>query len=188
MRGPVRTPRAASMGGCQMAPRLFSGFAARLHFCALIAPFVVVVFLRLPWLRGFAWGVAAFQEIRRAPLAVPMERHVRHQGRSGRRGRLGLVDGEVVPPGLCGGEGVARGCWGKTCDWRGLGGDSAIGMRSGIFRVMPLSNGQPKCMNQKRPGTKAKGVAPKCNPLFCLAPRPGLEPGTHGLTVRCSTD
>ena len=26
------------------------------------------------------------------------------------------------------------------------------------------------------------------SPLFYLAPQPGLEPGTHGLTVHCSTN
>ena len=28
----------------------------------------------------------------------------------------------------------------------------------------------------------------RCNPLYFLAPRPGLEPGTCGLTVRRSTN
>ena len=36
--------------------------------------------------------------------------------------------------------------------------------------------------------TKEKGAATSCNPLYSLAPRPGLEPGTYGLTVRRSTD
>lgn len=35
--------------------------------------------------------------------------------------------------------------------------------------------------------TKEQGVA-EGNPLFCMAPRVGLEPTTCGLTVRRSTD
>ncbi len=33
-----------------------------------------------------------------------------------------------------------------------------------------------------------RGHALRRNPLICLAPQPGLEPGTYGLTVRRSTD
>ena len=40
----------------------------------------------------------------------------------------------------------------------------------------------------KKTTGKEKGAANVCNPLCFLAPRPGLEPGTYGLTVRRSTD
>lgn len=40
-----------------------------------------------------------------------------------------------------------------------------------------------------QPSQKQKrALLAKCPNLFCLAPRPGLEPGTYGLTVRRSTD
>jgi hypothetical protein len=42
---------------------------------------------------------------------------------------------------------------------------------------------------EKSETTMAKGLVIRItNPLLFLAPRPGLEPGTYGLTVRRSTD
>jgi hypothetical protein len=35
---------------------------------------------------------------------------------------------------------------------------------------------------------KEKGPAIACKPLNLVAPQPGLEPGTYGLTVRRSTN
>ncbi len=35
--------------------------------------------------------------------------------------------------------------------------------------------------------TKEK-ASHRCEAFRILAPRPGLEPGTHGLTVHCSTN
>ena len=39
-----------------------------------------------------------------------------------------------------------------------------------------------------QPEQMKKGRTLLCDPLLFLAPRPGLEPGTYGLTVRRSTD
>ncbi len=43
-------------------------------------------------------------------------------------------------------------------------------------------------INRQGDVTKTKGPGGSPKPLNLLAPRPGLEPGTYGLTVRRSTD
>gem|GEM_PF-3692508 len=38
--------------------------------------------------------------------------------------------------------------------------------------------------NENKKGVKLESL----NPSYLLVPGPGIEPGTHGFSVRCSTD
>jgi hypothetical protein len=61
-------------------------------------------------------------------------------------------------------------------------GDGWFSYRFGITNDMRLTRAYMKRY------AKEKGATLSRNPLIFLAPRPGLEPGTYGLTVRRSTD
>ena len=55
-----------------------------------------------------------------------------------------------------------------------------------IWDSIWIQRGRPSMKNQRE--GQRKRVAITRNPLEFLAPRPGLEPGTYGLTVRRSTN
>jgi hypothetical protein len=59
-------------------------------------------------------------------------------------------------------------------------------LRRGAARVG--GTGYWTVSNKNVQNGQEKGAAITRNPLIYLAPRPGLEPGTYGLTVRRSTD
>ena len=71
----------------------------------------------------------------------------------------------------------------------------AVARRCSTAALLPLENG---AAGQNRTGDtrifnaqlirKIKATEISLSGFIYLAPRPGLEPGTHGLTVRCYAD
>ena len=70
-----------------------------------------------------------------------------------------------------------------------LGGPITVGQKRRLSEVAGSDLGQIWAKNGPWPKNgKASQVKKTCEALVLLAPRPGLEPGTYGLTVRRSTD
>ena len=53
--------------------------------------------------------------------------------------------------------------------------------------MLIFNNSHHKMLSIKKLNIKQKTFQTN-ERFFNMAPQPGLEPGTHGLTVRCSTD
>lgn len=83
---------------------------------------------------------------------------------------------------------AARDCRGSGCE--GRADPYRVGCDAGALGVNACA-GRSRVLRARRTraAAKDKGLATHiANPLISLAPRPGLEPGTYGLTVRRSTD
>src|SRR4029450_68732 len=67
--------------------------------------------------------------------------------------------------------------WSATTGPVGAGGADAAA-------AFPVRRGTALCRPQYRLSERRRGCTPPRNPSVILAPRPGLEPGTYGLTGR----
>jgi hypothetical protein len=98
--------------------------------------------------------------------------------------RLGKTPVEVARAGEVAQEQHAKDCWGAPKRSRRAREITGLGWeRLDLPRRRPGRHGTFVCHGQKR-----QRAAFARSPSMILAPRPGLEPGTCGLTVRRSTD